>query len=90
MYNRLVVTLLAALLSAAASSARAEEGLITHKALSLDMAMAIAQGSLEKCRAGHYQCAVTVLDAAGRTLIAIQDDGAMLHRFDVKIGRAHV
>jgi uncharacterized protein GlcG (DUF336 family) len=81
--NRLAATLLAVLISAAASASRAEDGLITHKALSLDMAIAIAQGSLEKCRAGHYQCAVTVLDAASRTLIALQDDGAMLHRFDV-------
>src|SRR3974390_939654 len=89
MYSRLVGTLLAALLFTGSSTARAEQGLITHKALSLDMAMAIAQGSLEKCRAGHYQCAVTVLDAAGRTLSAIQDDGAMLHRFDVSRKKAY-
>src|SRR5215467_12978433 len=86
MHIRLVITSLAMLLSAAA---HAEEGLITHKALSLDMAMAVAQGSLDKCRAGHYQCAVTVLDAAGRTMIALQDDGAMLHRFDVSRKKAY-
>lgn len=89
MHIRLALTSLAALFSAAGSAARAEEGLITHKALSLDMAMAIAQGSLDKCRAGHYQCAVTVLDAAGRTIIALQDDGAMLHRFDVSRKKAY-
>ena len=89
MYNRLSATLLAVLLCVAASTARAEQGLISHNALSLDMAMAIAQGSLEKCRAGHYQCAVTVLDAAGRTMIALQDDGAMLHRFDVSRKKAY-
>src|SRR6516225_5885884 len=89
MYNRLAATLLTVLLCAAASTARAEQGLINHKALSLDMAIAIAQGSLEKCRAGHYQCAVTVLDAAGRTMIALQDDGAMLHRFDVSRRKAY-
>jgi uncharacterized protein GlcG (DUF336 family) len=87
--NRLTPTLLAVLISAASPAAHAEEGLITHKALSLDMAMAIAQGALEKCRAAHYQCAVTVLDAAGRTLIALQDDGAMLHRFDVSRKKAY-
>ena len=87
--NRLAPTLLAVLISAASPAVHAEEGLITHKALSLDMAMAIAQGALEKCRAGHYQCAVTVLDAAGRTLIALQDDGAMLHRFDVSRKKAY-
>jgi uncharacterized protein GlcG (DUF336 family) len=89
MYNRLAATLLGVFMSTAASTARAEQGLITHKALSLDMALAIAQGSLEKCRAGHYQCAVTVLDATGRTMIALQDDGAMLHRFDVSRKKAY-
>ena len=59
-------------------------GLITHKALSLDMALAMAHGSLDKCRSLNYKCAVTVLDATGRTIIALQDDGAALRtRFDI-------
>src|SRR5262252_5977317 len=70
-------------------AARAEQGLITHKALSLDMAMSMTQGSLEKCRASGYKCAVTVLDATGRTIIALQDDGANLHRFDVAKKKAY-
>jgi len=89
MSHRLFAPLVAAVLSAGASTARAEQGLIIHKALSLDMAMGIAQGSLEKCRAQNYKCAVMVLDAAGRTLIALQDDGAMLHRFDVSRKKAY-
>jgi uncharacterized protein GlcG (DUF336 family) len=78
-----------AMLVAGPSRSRAEQGLIVHKALSLDMAMAISQGSLEKCRAEGYKCAVTVLDAAGRTIIAFQDDGALLHRFDVARKKAY-
>jgi uncharacterized protein GlcG (DUF336 family) len=77
------------LLAAGSRAARAEQGLITHHALSLDMALAMAQGSLEKCRAMNYQCAVAVLDATGRTMIALQDDGAMLHRFDVAHKKAY-
>lgn len=77
------------LLTAGSPGARAEQGLLTHKALSLDMAMAMAQGSLEKCRSMNYKCAVTVLDASGRTLIALQDDGAMLHRFDIAHKKAY-
>jgi hypothetical protein len=42
--------LFAAAMLAATQTARAEQGLIVHKALSLDMAMSMAQGSLEKCR----------------------------------------
>src|SRR5499427_5674374 len=71
------------------STARAEQGLITHKALSLDMALSMAQGSLEKCRSLNYKCAITVLDATGRTIIALQDDGANLHRFDVAKKKAY-
>ncbi|HLK51424.1 MAG TPA: heme-binding protein [Bryobacteraceae bacterium] len=89
MSKSLFTALLAGLLALGEFPARAEQGLLTHKALSLDMAMAIAHGSLEKCRAQNYKCAVTVLDAAGHTLIALQDDGAMLHRFDVSHKKAY-
>ena len=78
-----------ALAGASLPMARAEQGLITHKALSLDLAMAMAQGSLEKCRSMNYKCAITVLDATGRTIIAFQDDGANLHRFDVAHKKAY-
>src|SRR5713101_6395679 len=78
-----------ALLATIAPAARAEQGLIVHKAISLDMAMAMAQGSLEKCRSLNYKCAVTVLDATGRTIIAFQDDGANLHRFDIARKKAY-
>lgn len=71
------------------SRARGEQGLIVHKALSLDMSLAMAQGSLEKCRSIGVKCAITVLDASGRTIIALQDDGAQLHRFDVSRKKAY-
>ena len=80
---------LAALLIASAAVAHAQQGLIVHKALSLDMAMAMTQGSLAKCREMHYKCAITVLDATGRTIVALQDDGANLHRFDVARKKAY-
>jgi uncharacterized protein GlcG (DUF336 family) len=70
-------------------AARAEQGLIVHKAISLDMALAMAHGSLDKCRQLNYKCAITVLDATGRTIIALQDDGAALHRFDVAKKKAY-
>jgi uncharacterized protein GlcG (DUF336 family) len=79
----------AALLVGGATVARSEQGLILHKTLSLDMAMTMTQGSLEKCRQMGYKCAVAVLDATGRTIIALQDDGANLHRFDVAHKKAY-
>src|SRR5882757_9665590 len=80
---------LTTLIGAGAFSARAEQGLITHKAISLDLAMSMAQGSLEKCRSLGCKCAVTVLGATGRTIIAFEDDGANLHRFDVARKKAY-
>lgn len=78
-----------ALTTAIPTSAFAEQGLITQKALSLDMAMTIAQGALETCRAQGHKVAVTVLDAAGLTIIAFRDDGANLHRLDVSRKKAY-
>ena len=83
----LAATLGATLLSV--GSARAEQGLIVHKAVSLDMALAMAHGSLDRCCQMNYKCAITVLDATGRTIIALQDDGANLHRFDVAKKKAY-
>jgi uncharacterized protein GlcG (DUF336 family) len=68
---------------------RADQGLITHKALSLDMSLAMAQGSIAKCRAMKYACAVVVLDASGRVLVSLQDDGASLHRIEVAHKKAY-
>jgi uncharacterized protein GlcG (DUF336 family) len=68
---------------------RAEQGLITHKALSLDMALAMAHGSLDKCRSMNYKCAISILDATGRPIIELQDDGASLHRMEVAHKKAY-
>jgi uncharacterized protein GlcG (DUF336 family) len=89
--KRILATFTAAIavIATAAGDASAKQGLLIHKALSLDMAMAMSRGSLEKCRADGYHCAVTVLDASGRTIIAFQDDGAALHVLDVSHKKAY-
>ena len=84
-----LVAAVAVLMIAGSSAAQGQKGLIAQKALSLDMAMTMAQGSLDKCRSMNYKCAITVLDATGRTIIALQDDGANLHRFDVAKKKAY-
>jgi uncharacterized protein GlcG (DUF336 family) len=85
----LMLFAMTALLATDPLTISAEQGLIIHKALSLDMAMSMVQGSLDKCRSSGYKCAITVLDATGRTIIALQDDGANLHRFDVSRKKAY-
>lgn len=65
--KRIVATFTTALavIATAAGNASAEQGLLVHKTVSLDMAMAISRASLDKCRAEGYHCAITVLDASG-------------------------
>jgi uncharacterized protein GlcG (DUF336 family) len=62
----------------AAVSAPAQE-VITEKALSLDLAQAIARGAIEKCRADGYHVSVTVVDRDGLVKAALRDDGTGPH-----------
>ena len=80
---------LGVLLFAGAAAARAEQGLLTHKAISLDMAMSMAQGSIAKCREQGYKCAVSIIDADGLPILELHDDGAMLHRYEVARKKAY-
>jgi len=72
----------------AAGSAFGQE-LITQKALSLDVAMAIAQGAVEKCRADGYRVSVTIVDGAGVVKLQIRDDGSGPHTRDFSRRKAY-
>ncbi len=53
--------------------------LLSERALSLDLAEAIAMAALTKCRADGNHVSVTVLDRDGLVKIAFRDDGASPH-----------
>lgn len=53
--------------------------LLNEKALSLDLAAAIAMAALAKCRADGNHVTVTVVDRDGLIKIAFRDDGASPH-----------
>jgi uncharacterized protein GlcG (DUF336 family) len=76
-FARIIFSL--ALPVAVAAVPAAAQDVLTEKALSLDMAHAIAQGALEKCRADGYHVSVTVLDRDGLVKAAFRDDGAGPH-----------
>jgi hypothetical protein len=40
-----------------------EQGLLTERVISLNMAQAMVQGAIEKCRADNYHVSVHVIDA---------------------------
>ena len=68
-----------ALPMAMAAAPLAAQEVITEKALSLDLAQAIAAAALAKCRADGYHVSVTVLDRDGLVKAAFRDDGSGPH-----------
>jgi uncharacterized protein GlcG (DUF336 family) len=76
-FARLVFSL--GLPAAVAAVPAVAQEVVTEKTLSLDMAHAIAQGTLGKCRADGYHVSVTVLDRDGLVKAAFRDDGAGPH-----------
>jgi uncharacterized protein GlcG (DUF336 family) len=69
----------AAIPLAAALAAPAQAQLVTHKDLSYAMALTIATGALEDCKAKGYATSVVVVDRAGINIVALRGDGAGPH-----------
>lgn len=74
---------------AGGATAYAETGLLTQKAISIDMALTMAQAAIAKCRVSGWKCGVTVLDASGNVKVSYADDGAQLHRMDTSRKKAY-
>ena len=85
-FNLLTAT---AVLLAAGSPALRAQGLITQKALSLDMAQVIAQGAVEKCRADGFHVSVSVIDGSGLLKVFIRDEGTGPHTIDLSRRKAY-
>jgi uncharacterized protein GlcG (DUF336 family) len=60
-----------------------DAGRVPKQALTADMAIAIAQGALEKCRADGFHVTITVVDATDTPKIVIRDDGENANALDV-------
>ncbi len=71
---RFAVVPLVALLAAPASAQ-----LLEHKDLSYAMAVTIAQGALEDCKAKGYPVSVVVVDRDGVTMVVLRGGGAGPH-----------
>ena len=76
-----------ALLIATSSMSRAQ-GLITQKAISLEMAQAIAQGAVERCRADGFHVSVSVIDGSGLLKAFLRDEGTGPHTIDLSRRKA--
>jgi|HubBroStandDraft_6_1064221.scaffolds.fasta_scaffold1226881_1 uncharacterized protein GlcG (DUF336 family) len=49
---------------------------IMQKAISLDLAHAIAMAALEDCRSHNYHPAIVVIDSSGALKVVLRDDGS--------------
>jgi uncharacterized protein GlcG (DUF336 family) len=73
----------------ASSSGVISQELINQKALPADMALAIAQGAIEQCRADGSHVSVTVIDGSGLPKVFIRDDQSGPHTIDLSQRKAY-
>ena len=79
----------AALLGALlASPARAQDALVTYKALNPDVALELARAALAACRERGFQVAVAVVDRFGVTQVVLRDRFAGPHTVPTATGKA--
>ncbi len=66
----------------------AAQGLVTQKALSMEMAQMIVQATIERCRADGFRASVSVIDAGGHLKAFARDEGTGLHTIDLSQRKA--
>jgi uncharacterized protein GlcG (DUF336 family) len=67
---------------------RAEEGLVTFKSMSVDLALALARAALTDCQKQGYQVTVAVVDRFGVTQVLLRDRFAGAHTVATATGKA--
>jgi len=81
----LLALLLAPLVGA---PARTEEGLVTFKSMSVDLALKLARAALAACQKQGYQVTVAVVDRFGVTQVLLRDRFAGAHTVPTATGKA--
>jgi uncharacterized protein GlcG (DUF336 family) len=77
-----IAILSAAIPLALALVAPVQAQLLDHKALPYAMALTIATGALEDCKAKGYPVSVVVVDRDGLNIVALRGDGAGPHTME--------
>jgi uncharacterized protein GlcG (DUF336 family) len=89
LHTRLVVLCAAlAVWVAAGPSPAAAQGLITQKALSIEMAQTIAEGALQQCRTMNFHVSVSVIDVSGLLKAFLRDEHTGPHTIDLSRKKA--
>jgi uncharacterized protein GlcG (DUF336 family) len=86
--RRLVTVLSGVLLACACAPAPAEQALVAHKSMSLEIALELARAALADCRQRGYQVAVAVVDRFGVTQVVLRDRFAGPHTPPTAAGKA--
>ncbi|MCW2306659.1 GlcG/HbpS family heme-binding protein [Rhodobium gokarnense] len=92
--NRLTAMAAAALVAsgvsmpAAAQDGAGDEATVSHKSLTLETALDLAQAALAHCREAGYQVAVSVVDRGGTQQVSLRDRFAGPHTPDTSFRKA--
>lgn len=78
--------LMVAMMSSCAATA--QDGLVSYRSLSPDVALDLARASLEACRAAGYQVAVSVTDRFGSPQVILRDRFAGPHTLTTASAKA--
>ena len=87
--SRIYSVILTALVFSILPSHASAQGLVTEKALSLEMAQAIMQATVERCRADGFRVSVSVVDGSGLLKAFIRDEGTGPHTIDLSRRKAY-
>jgi uncharacterized protein GlcG (DUF336 family) len=75
-------SIVAAVVILAGTTIGRSQGLVAHKELSAEAALAVANGALDKCRADGYRVSLTVLDSSGLIKVQVRGDGTSPHTLE--------
>lgn len=70
------------------SGSRAQDGFVTYRALSPELALEVARAALEECRRRDWQVAVVVVDRSGQPQVMLRDRFAGAHTPTTATGKA--
>ncbi len=85
---RHLLTLSVVCLAASVLPARAQDKLVTYKALSVELALDAAKAALAECNKRGYQVAVSVVDRFGTAQVMLRDRFAGAHTPSTATGKA--
>ena len=89
-FGRLVVTVGAFVGIGVCVPAEADaQGLVTQKALSMEMAQTIVQATVDQCRKDGFRVSVTVVDGSGLLKAFVRDEGTAPHTIDLSRRKAY-